>query len=206
MKRTLLSPLLLLLLVGVATANIQVTGLATATPPLDSLNVEVSLVSTHPTSSAAVTGAIDSLRARITAISVKAGIPATDVSIKSNTLVFAATGVMDTTTGVLGNLWTGRQTVSVKVKDQAQANDLTGLLGYLGTTGVVQSTSPVAIEALMDDLRTKAMADAKKRAERYAKDGGVTLGALYNVVENRLGVPADGMTRTVDLTVIYLQK
>lgn len=77
------------------------------------------------------------------------------------------------------------QTVSVKVRNADKAGDILSGVGSLGVTNVSGLTFTVDDEeALKAEARAKAIADAKAKAEKLAKDLGVRLGDISSFYED----------------------
>ena len=88
------------------------------------------------------------------------------------------------------------QTIAVKVRDTAKSGDLIAGIGDKGATNlsgltfVVDDTSVVKADA-----RTKAIADAKTKAEKLAKDLGVDLIRITSYYENEGPYPMPYMEK-----------
>lgn len=83
-----------------------------------------------------------------------------------------------------------RQTTDVKVRDTSKAGDLLAGVGSRGATEVsglnFTVDDPTAVQ---DEARTKAIADAKTKADELAKELGVTLVRVTSFSENNGGYP-----------------
>lgn len=83
-----------------------------------------------------------------------------------------------------------RQTTTIKVRDTSKAGDLLAGVGGKGATEVsglnFTFDNPDAVQT---DARTKAIADAKQKADALAKELGVSLVRVTSFSENNSGVP-----------------
>ncbi len=81
--------------------------------------------------------------------------------------------------------FTASQTVTVKVRDTEQAGDLLAGVGERGATNISNlSFTTDDDEALREEARSKAIADARAKAETLAEQLGVDLGRLISFYEN----------------------
>lgn len=80
--------------------------------------------------------------------------------------------------------------VSVKVRDIAKLADVVDALVTSGANDISGISFVVSnASKLLDDARPQAIADARRKAEIYAKAAGVTLGAPLSIVEQGGAVP-----------------
>jgi hypothetical protein len=74
--------------------------------------------------------------------------------------------------------------VTVKIRDVAKVANVIDLLVGAGANDVGNISFSVSqASKLLDDARTQAIADARRKAEIYAKAAGVTLGAPLSISE-----------------------
>jgi len=92
-----------------------------------------------------------------------------------------------------------RQTTTIKVRDTAKAGDLLAGVGSKGATEVsglnFTFDDP---EAIQDEARDKAIADAKEKAETLAKQLGVSIVRVTSFSENGSGYPRPMMYSSMD--------
>jgi len=80
--------------------------------------------------------------------------------------------------------------VSIKVREIAKVANVIDTLVSAGANDVGNITFTVTqASKLLDDAREKAVADARRKAEIYAKAAGVTLGAPLSIAEEGAPVP-----------------
>lgn len=95
--------------------------------------------------------------------------------------------------------------VRVKVRDLAVVGRLLDALVGQGVNALGGISFAVGDPApVLDQARAKAMADARRKAEVYARAAGMTLGALQSVRESTPGVPRFGgeMPRAMALSAV----
>lgn len=177
----------------VATINVNGTGKSTAVPTIATITFTV--MESAPTVEAAQTAATAKANAAIAALG-KEGIEDKDIQASSYNVspqysyprpcpVGSACPdyIVNGTQKVTG--YEVNETITVKVRDTNKAG---AVLQDLGTLGVQNIYGPEFTvdddESVKDEARTKAIADARARAETLAKELGVHLGAVVNYSEN----------------------
>ncbi|MES2059954.1 MAG: SIMPL domain-containing protein [Patescibacteria group bacterium] len=86
------------------------------------------------------------------------------------------------------------QTISVKVRDTSKAGNILSGVGALGVSNISGLTFTIDNEdALKAEARSKAIADARSKAEALAKDLGVGLGKVASFSENTGAYPVYAM-------------
>ncbi len=97
--------------------------------------------------------------------------------------------------------WQASNSITVTLRDVSKASALTDLLNKSGTTNVYgpNLTTDSNTAAADADLLSKAVANAKSKAESIAKSGGQTLGKMINVQETGANYPM--MYAAKDLSV-----
>jgi uncharacterized protein YggE len=190
---------------GVAAANtISVSGHGEAVAVPDIATFSFSIVSDKPTVAAAQADATAKINA-VTDYLTQAGIDKKDIQTSD----YSVQPQYDYQTGacpmVVSNSGTPvycppsrqvlkgyevRQTTTIKVRDTTKAGDLLAGVGTKGATEVssLQFTfdDPTAVQT---DARTKAIADAKSKADELAKELGVSLVRVVSFNESQGGVP-----------------
>lgn len=82
------------------------------------------------------------------------------------------------------------QTITVKVREIDKAGEIVSNLGESGVTNLSSLQFTIDDEdALKAEARTKAISDAKDKAEKLAKDLGVSLGRVVSFYETTEGGP-----------------
>jgi hypothetical protein len=80
--------------------------------------------------------------------------------------------------------------VTVRLHDVAKVANTIDMLVSAGANDIGGITFMVSqASKLLDDARTQAVADARRKAEIYAKAAGVTLGAPLNISEGGAAIP-----------------
>jgi uncharacterized protein YggE len=182
---------------GIAAANtISITGHGEALAVPDIATFSFSIVSDKTTVAAAQTDATAKINA-VTDYLTQAGIDKKDIQTSD----YSVQPQYDYIQGVCANGYCPpgrqvlkgyevRQTTTIKVRDTAKAGDLLAGVGGKGATEVsgLQFTfdNPTAVQT---DARTKAIADAKSKADTLAKELGVSLVRVVSFNENSGGVP-----------------
>lgn len=84
-----------------------------------------------------------------------------------------------------GGDWQASNSITITLRDVSKASTLTDLLQSSGATSVYGPNFTTGENNSSDnDLLTKAVADAKSKAEVIAKAGGQTIGRMINVQES----------------------
>lgn len=87
-----------------------------------------------------------------------------------------------------------RQTTTVKIRDTAKAGDMLSGVGAKGATEVSGLTFTVdELDAVKEEARAKAVADARAKAEKLARSLGVSLGSVVSFDESGSGMYARPM-------------
>lgn len=95
--------------------------------------------------------------------------------------------------------WQATNSISITLRDVSKASALSDLLNKSGATNVYGPNLSVDAKNLSDaDLLSKAVADAKTKAESIAKAGGQSLGKMINVQESGVNYPLPMMFATKD--------
>lgn len=97
------------------------------------------------------------------------------------------------------------QNVQVKVRDTAAAGELIGGVGGRGATNMSGLSFEVDdLEALKEEARLAATADAKEKAKRLAKELGVKLGDIVSFNDGGgAGYPVPMMERAVSMDAAF---
>lgn len=168
---------------GIAAANtISVSGYGESFAVPDIATFSFSVVSDKTTVAAAQTDATAKINA-VSAYLIEAGIEKKDIQTSDYSIQPQYDYVQSSCTpGVYcpGNQvlkgYEVRQTTTIKVRDTAKAGELLAGVGSKGATEVSGLTftfdNPDAVE---EEARTKAITDAKQKAEKLAKELGVSL-------------------------------
>ena len=86
--------------------------------------------------------------------------------------------------------YTATQSITVKVREVDNANEVRTGLATLGLTNISGPTFSIDNQdALNDQARSKAIDDAREKAQVLAKQLGVRLGDVMNFSENGSGYP-----------------
>jgi uncharacterized protein len=201
---TLALPLLLTLPVW---PNIQVDGTATAVLVPDQVVVTVQLSTTHPTSLVAAQASNDAMLASVRTTLAKAGLAADAVTASPASSTYTIPASPEGTVAA-GMAWTVSRSVVVTLKGApVTAADVVNAwknAGHAGAVGIAPGLS--GQEAKMDELRALALADAKRRADLYARGAGQVVTGLVNLTERSATVSADGKTASVAVTAVYGNK
>src|SRR5258708_2282515 len=82
--------------------------------------------------------------------------------------------------------WTASNSITITLRDVSKASGLSDILNNSGVTNIYGPSLTVATDQTANDatLLSKAVMDAKQKAESIAKAGGQTLGKMINVQEN----------------------
>lgn len=98
--------------------------------------------------------------------------------------------------------YTANATLEVETKDVATANQAVDTASKDGANvinGVSFSLTDADQQALEDQARIKAIADAKSKAEKIAKAAGLKLGRLVNITEGSAPQPMFATAQSADL-------
>ena len=99
--------------------------------------------------------------------------------------------------------WQASNSITITLRDVTKTSDLTDLLNKSGATSIYGPNLTTAVDTSAKDaeLLTKAVADAKSKAQTIAKSGGQTLGKMINVQESGSNYPMPMYAAAKDLRV-----
>jgi uncharacterized protein len=182
---------------GITAANtISVSGHGESLAVPDIATFSFSVVSDQPTVAAAQADATTEINA-VTAYLTGAGVDKNDIQTSDYSVEpqynyvqgTCSAGVYCPSNQVLKG-YEVSQTTTVKVRDTSKAGDLLAGVGTKGATQVSGLSftfdNPTAVQ---NDARTKAIADARAKADTLAQELGVTLVRVVSFSENTNGNP-----------------
>ena len=172
---------------GIPPAAISVTGEATVSVPPDLAEVDGGVASEAKTAREA-SEANNAAMAKVLAALKGAGIDAKDIQTSRLSLQPQSAPNRTGPSAVVGYRASNR--VTIRVRDVTKvANVIDTLVGAganeIGGINFVVSQA----SKLLDDIREKAIADARRKAEIYAKAAGVTLGEPLSIAEEGGSMP-----------------
>lgn len=98
--------------------------------------------------------------------------------------------------------YTASHSISVKVRNTADAGKALSLVGEMGATGLSGISFTVDDpDMVIEEARAEAIADAKEKAKTLSKDLGVRLGHVVNFYDNSGGMPYYGVGMGGDMEV-----
>jgi uncharacterized protein YggE len=167
------------------TPAISVTGEATISVPPDQARVEAGVTSDGKTAHEA-SEANNVTMGKVLLALKAAGIDAKD--IQTSRLSLQPQSAPNRSTNAIVGYRANNQ-VTVRVRDVTKVADMIDLLVGAGANDIGGINFMVSqASKLLDDAREQAVADARRKAEIYAKAAGVTLGAPLSIAEE--GGPA----------------
>ncbi|HEY3793053.1 MAG TPA: SIMPL domain-containing protein [Bradyrhizobium sp.] len=160
---------------------ISVTGEATISVPPDLAEVEAGVTSDAKTARAASEANNTTMGQLLLALKA-AGIDANDIQTSRLSLQPQNAPNRTDPAAVVGYRASNR--VTVRLRDVTKVATTIDMLVAAGATDIGGINFMVSqASKLLDDARTQAVADARRKAEIYAKAVGVTLGAPLNISE-----------------------
>ncbi len=160
---------------------ISVTGEATVSVPPDLAEVEAGVTSDAKTAQAASDTNNTAMGKLLLALK-NAGIDARDIQTSRLSLQPEYAPNRTGPAAITGYRASNR--VTVRLRDVTVVASTIDMLVAAGATDIGGINFMVSqASKLLDDARTQAMADARRKAEIYAKAAGVTLGAPLNISE-----------------------
>jgi hypothetical protein len=160
---------------------ISVTGEATISVPPDLAEVEAGVTSDAKTARAASEANNTTMGQLLLALKA-AGIDANDIQTSRLSLQPQNAPNRTDPAAVVGYRASNR--VTVRLRDVTKVATTIDMLVAAGATDIGGINFMVSqASKLLDDARTQAVADARRKAEIYAKAAGVTLGAPLNISE-----------------------
>lgn len=174
-----------------AMRQITVVGLGEAKVAPDTAKIQIGIETNAPTAEEAL--AQNSTRTQTVIDQIKAsGIEEKDIQTSS----FGVSAHYDDESRTITH-YTVTDTVIVTVRDVRQTGDLLDRAVQAGANRIYGITFEIGdTQALEVQTRDKAMADARSRAEQYARASGATLGSVLAMTENPIGI--DQVFRTVN--------
>ncbi|MEO6841137.1 MAG: SIMPL domain-containing protein [Bradyrhizobium sp.] len=167
------------------TPAISVTGEATISVPPDQAQVEAGVTSDGKTAREA-SEANNVTMGKVLLALKAAGIDAKD--IQTSRLSLQPQSAPNRSTNAIVGYRASNQ-VTVRLRDVTKVADMIDLLVGAGANDIGGINFMVSqASKLLDDAREQAVADARRKAEIYARAAGVTLGAPLSIAEE--GAPA----------------
>jgi len=165
---------------------ISVTGEASISVPPDLASVDAGVASDAKTAREA-SDANNTAMAKVLAALKSANIDAKDIQTSRLSLQPQYAPNRTGPSAITGYRASNR--VTVKIRDVTKVAGVIDTLVGAGANDIGNISFEVSqASKLLDDAREKAVADARRKAEIYAKAAGVTLGAPLSITEG--GVPA----------------
>ncbi|CAN5289193.1 SIMPL domain-containing protein [soil metagenome] len=178
-------------------ATITVTGSAEGTQTNQMATFNATVSSTNSDKATAVNKTNTSMTALIASLK-NFGIADADIKTESVNVYQMPVAVPQTQTmmypvppqGTSNGDWQATNSITITLRDVSKASDLTDLLNKSGASNVYGPNLTVDPNSNNDSaLLSKAVADAKAKAESIAKAGGQTLGKMINVQESGSSYP-----------------
>lgn len=166
---------------------ISVNGQGTVSVPPDLAHIDAGVTSDAKTAREA-SEANNTTMAKVLAALKGAGIDDRDYQTSRLSLQpqYASSGARPTT--IVGYRASNR--VSIKLRDVSKVAGVIDTLVAAGANDIGDVYFSVSqASKLLDDAREKAVADARRKAEIYARAAGVTLGAPLSISEEGAGTP-----------------
>lgn len=165
--------------------SVTVVGTGKVTGVPDTLSATIGVEAEAPDVSAAINTASDKI-AKITEAAVAAGVEKKDIQTQQVSIQprYSSPGAAGGTTTISG--YEASNTVSIKVRDLSKASKVLGDTVTAGGNNTRLSGVSFAIDdnsALLRNAREAAFADARARADQYARLSGDKLGKALVITE-----------------------
>jgi uncharacterized protein len=168
-------------------AAISVTGEATASVPPDLAHIDAGVASDAKTAREA-SATNNAAMTKVFAALKGAGIDEKDIQTSRLSLQPQYEANRGGPSAIAGFRASNR--VSIKLRDVGKVAGVIDALVSAGANDIGDISFAVSqASKLLDDAREKAIADARRKAEVYARAAGVTLGAPLSIAEGGTAVP-----------------
>lgn len=174
-------------------ATITVTGTAQSDIANQTAGFSANVTATNADKQVAV-GLVNSKMTALIAALKNFGIADADIKTESVSVYQMPVAVPQTQTLIYppapvpsGNTdWVANNSIAITLHDVSKTSGLSDILNSSGATNVYGPNLGIATDQTANDaaLLSKAVADAKQKAESIAKAGGQALGAMINVQED----------------------